>query len=120
MQKEKKKKEQYSRIFKIDSASLLLDPENEQDKVNVLANADITSIVFACAVAKGFTSVDLRQIDTKKMRGGWKRVVFNCGQREWVEICKLGPLKTEGPVYIDDDFVKNVKSVIYSFEWMQS
>lgn len=116
MQKEKKKKEQYSRSFEITRGAYDLDPENEIDKVLLLVNADITSIVFACAVAKGFTSVDLRQIDQKKMRGGWRRIVFNCGLKEWVEICQLGALQSAFDNTTDPEKV----SLSYSFEWRQS
>lgn len=113
----KKKREQYSRTIKIYTAAHEIDPEACSQKALELVNADITGIVFSCAIQKGFASADIRNFETRPLRKGWREIKYLCGEKEYVSVCSLGPISTKQSLCIED---MRMMDYSISFEWVKN
>lgn len=113
----KKKRELYSRTIKIYTAAHEINPEACAQKTLELVNADITGIVFSCAIQKGFVSADIRNLETRPLRKGWREIKYLCGEQEYVSICSLGPITADQAICADDITMMDYS---FSFEWVKN
>lgn len=113
----KKVKEQYQRTVKVYTAAHEIDPDAVANKCLDLVNSDITGIVFSCALAKGFASMDVRNLAFNQLRKGWKEVKYLCGEREYVSICSMGPIEATQTTCNDDPEKTDYS---FSFQWTKN